>query len=78
VLQSVISEVARGAAELVVITATWWVETDSVDPRDSAVVATQGATRAIILIILVASVLVQSIRLILSRKGEPLIMVATG
>ncbi|WP_433295979.1 hypothetical protein ACQPZQ_14805 [Pseudonocardia sp. CA-142604] len=78
VLQSMIAEVARGAAELVVTTATWWVETDSVDPRDPAVVAAQGATRDLILIILVASVLVQSIRLILSRKGEPLIMVATG
>ncbi|WP_433273974.1 hypothetical protein ACQPZA_24035 [Pseudonocardia xinjiangensis] len=78
VLQSMISEVARGAAELVVTTATWWVETDSVDPRDPAVVAAQGATRDLILIILVGSVLVQSIRLVISRKGEPLIMVATG
>lgn len=47
-----IAEVARGAAELVVATATWWVETDSVDPRDPAVVAAQGATRGLILIIL--------------------------
>jgi hypothetical protein len=76
--QGMVTEVARGAAELVVTTATWWVETDSVDPRDPAVVAAQGATRDLILIILVGSVLVQSIRLILSRKGELLVMVATG
>ena len=61
-----------------VTTAAWWAEADSVDPRDSAVIAAQGATRDLVLIILVGSVLVQSIRLVLSRKGEPLVMVATG
>ncbi|WP_300017776.1 hypothetical protein [Pseudonocardia sp.] len=76
--QGIVAEVARGAAELVVTTATWWVETDSIDPRDPAVAAAQDATRELILIILVGSVLVQSIRIILSRKGEPLVMVATG
>ncbi|MDN5750497.1 MAG: hypothetical protein L0H64_18630, partial [Pseudonocardia sp.] len=76
--QGIVAEVARGAAELVVTTATWWVETDSIDPRDPAVAAAQDATRELILIILVGSVLVQSIRIILSRKGEPLVMVALG
>ncbi|MER7433669.1 conjugal transfer protein TrbL family protein [Pseudonocardia alni] len=74
----IVADVARGAADLVVTTAAWWAETDSVDPRDSAVIAAQGATRELVLVILVGSVLVQAIRLILSRKGEPLIMVATG
>ncbi|MHA6783952.1 hypothetical protein ACVGOW_23605 [Pseudonocardia saturnea] len=76
--QGIVTEVAKGAAELVVSSAAWWVETDSVDPLNPAVAAAQGATRDLILIILVGSVLVQSIRLILSRKGEPLLMVATG
>ncbi|MBW0116408.1 hypothetical protein [Pseudonocardia abyssalis] len=76
--QGIVTEVAKGAAELVVSSAAWWVETDSVDPLNPAVAAAQGATRDLILIILVGSVLVQSIRIILSRKGEPLIMVATG
>lgn len=76
--ESIITDVAQGAAELVVSSAAWWVETDSIDPTDPAVAAAQGATRELILLILVGSVLVQSIRLILSRKGEPLIMVATG
>ncbi|RZT85578.1 hypothetical protein EV383_2451 [Pseudonocardia sediminis] len=75
---SIITDVARGAAELVVSSATWWTETDSINPNDPAVAAAQGATRELILVILVGSVLVQSIRLILSRKSEPLIMVATG
>ena len=61
-----------------VASAAWWTTTDSIDPLDPAVVAAQGATRELIGLILVGSVLVQSIRLILSRKGEPLIMVVTG
>ncbi|MHA6628919.1 hypothetical protein ACU61A_26070 [Pseudonocardia sichuanensis] len=76
--QAIVAEVARGAADLVVTTSTWWVETDSIDPTDPAVIAAQGVTRHLILIILVGSVLVQAIRLILSRKGEPLVMVVTG
>ena len=72
--QGIVAEVARGAAELVVTTSTWWVETDSIDPRDPAVAAAQDATRELILIILMGSVLVQSIRIIVSRKGEPLVV----
>ncbi|MBW0113829.1 hypothetical protein [Pseudonocardia abyssalis] len=76
--EGIVAEVARSTAELVVTTATWWVETESVDPLDPAVVAAQGMTRDLVLIMLVGGVLAQSIRLILSRKGEPVVMVATG
>ncbi|MCX6462697.1 MAG: hypothetical protein NTW05_03740 [Pseudonocardiales bacterium] len=71
-------QVARGAADLVVSMAAWWTEADSVDPTAPAVVAAQGMTRPLILVILVGGVLVQSVRIILSRKGEPAAMVATG
>ena len=74
----IITEVAHGAAQLVVSMTGWWTTTSSIDPTDPAVVAAQGGTRPLILIILVASVLVQSIRIIVSRKSEPLIMVVTG
>jgi hypothetical protein len=74
----IIIDVAHSAAEVVVGAAAWWTTTDSIDPLDPAVLAAQDATRELILLILVGSVLVQSIRLILSRKGEPLIMVVTG
>lgn len=76
--EAIVADVARGAADLVVSMAAWWVETESVDPTDDAVVAAQGVTRPLILVILVGSVLVQSIRIVISRKGEPLVMVATG
>lgn len=78
VLDDLVATVARGAADLMVTTSTWWTTTDSVDPRDSAVIAAQGATSTLVGIILVGSILVQAIRLILSRKAEPLLMVATG
>src|SRR3712207_698050 len=77
-LAHLVAEVARGTADLIVATSTWWATTDSVDPRDSAVLAAQDATRPLALVLLVGGVLVQAIRLILSRKAEPLIMVATG
>lgn len=76
--EGIVADVARGAAELVVAMAAWWTATDSVDPTNEAVVAAQGATRPVILVMLVGSVLVQAIRIIISRKGEPLVMVATG
>ncbi|GAA3239579.1 hypothetical protein GCM10017691_40880 [Pseudonocardia petroleophila] len=78
VLDGLVATVAQGAADLVVSTSTWWATTDSVDPRDSAVIAAQGATSWVVGAVLVGSVLVQAIRLILSRKAEPLIMVASG
>jgi hypothetical protein len=78
VLNDMVAQVARGAADLVVEASTWWATTDSVDPRDSAVIAAQDATRWIAGVVLVGAVLVQAIRLIVSRKGEPLVMVVTG
>lgn len=73
-----VNEVARGTSELVVTTSTWWVQTDSVNPADSAVLAAQDVTAPLVAAILVGSMLVQAIRMILTRKGEPLIMVASG
>jgi type IV secretion system protein TrbL len=78
VFESIVNDIAQGAADLVVNTSTWWVQTDSVNPLDSAVLTAQAATFPLIAAIMVGSILVQAIRLILSRKAEPLITVATG
>ncbi len=75
---SVVTRIAAGAAELVVTASTWWVQTDSVDPRDSAVLAAQGSMDFLVAAILIGSILVQAVRLILTRKAEPLITVVTG
>ncbi|MBN9103126.1 MULTISPECIES: hypothetical protein [unclassified Pseudonocardia] len=74
----IVDSAAQGAADFVVNASAWWIRTDSVDPTDSAVLVAQGATHGLTALILVASVLVQAIRLVLSRKAEPLVMVATG
>lgn len=78
VFDSLVGQVAQGAAQLVVTMSSWWITTDSVNPQDSAVLAAQGATRYLIGAILVGSVLVQAVRLIISRKAEPLFTVVTG
>ncbi len=77
-LDGISDQVAEGAADLLVTATTWWVRTDSIDPLDPAVTSAQSGLRGVVVLILVASVLVQAIRLILSRKGEPLLLVATG
>jgi len=74
----IVTTVATGAADLVVSMSAWWVEQPSVNPLDDVIISAQNATRPLILVILVGGVLVQSIRIILSRKGEPAAMVATG
>jgi hypothetical protein len=61
-----------------VTASTWWVQTDSINPFDSAVLAAQDSTKFLVTAILVGTILVQAIRLILLRKAEPLITVATG
>lgn len=76
--EGIVASVATGAADLVVSMAAWWVEQPSVDPLNDVIVSAQYATRPLILAILVGGVLAQSIRIIVSRKGEPLLMVATG
>lgn len=77
-LNGISGQVARSAADLLVTATTWWVRADSIDPLDPAVASAQSGVRGLIVLVLVASVLVQAIRLMLSRKGEPLVLVATG
>ena len=69
----IVGTVARGSADLIVATSTWWASTDSVDPRAAAVLAAQHATAPLTLALLVGGVLVAAIRMILSRKAEPLL-----
>lgn len=73
-----VAEVAKGTAEFVVAATAWWTTTSSVNPADSAVTSAQQMTRPLVLAIMVGSVLVQATRIILSRKGEPLVLVVTG
>ena len=78
IFAQVVDTVAHGSADLIVATSTWWAGTDSVDPRDAAVLAAQHAVAPLTVAILVGGVLVAAIRMILSRKAEPLAGLAAG
>ena len=77
-LTSLVNQLATGTADLVVGATTWWLTTPSVDPRDGAVLAAQGAIAPVVTAVLLASVLVAAARLIISRRAEPLGILAAG
>src|SRR5687767_10733086 len=68
----------KAAASMIGQGMTFWVGTESVDPNSTVVATLQGYTVPVVATVLVASVLAQSIRVILSRKKDPLIQVAVG
>ena len=74
-----IAESAAGAAgQMIVDSLTWWVRTSSVDPQTPAVATAQAYTLPLIALVLMASVLVQALRMTLSRKRDPLLNVGVG
>ena len=76
--QALVAEIARGTGEFIVTTTTWWTTTPSVDPLDPAVGHAQSLLQPVTTAVLVGSILVQAIRMILSRKADPLAQVALG
>ena len=76
--QSLVAEIARGTGEFVVSATTWWTTTPSVDPLDPAVGHAQTVLQPLSLAILVGSILAQAIRMMISRKGDPLVQVLLG
>ncbi len=74
---AIVESAARAAAGLVGDAASWWT-VPSTSLYQPAVLGAHNALRPLLLLVLTGSVLVQSIRIILSRKGEPLIAVASG
>ena len=76
--QSLVAEIARGTGQFVVSATTWWTTTPSVDPLDPAVGHAQTLLQPLSLAILVGSILAQAIRMMISRKGDPLVQVLLG
>ena len=76
--QSLVAEIARGTGQFVVSATTWWTTTPSVDPLDPAVGHAQTLLQPLSLTILVGSILAQAIRMMISRKGDPLVQVLLG
>ena len=74
-----IAESAAGAAgQMIVDSLTWWVRTPSVDPQNPVVAAAQAYTLPLIALVLMGSVLVQAIRMTVSRKRDPALNVGVG
>ena len=74
---AIVESAARAAAALVGDAAGWW-QVPSTSLLAPAVLGAQDALRPVLLLVLTASVLVQSIRIILMRRGEPLFAVFGG
>lgn len=68
----------QAASELILWSFTYWVDTESVNPDSEVVRNLQQLTIPIALAVLTGSILVQSIRMTLSRKKDPAINVALG
>lgn len=75
---SIAEQAGKAAGEMIVTALTWWVRTPSVDPDSDAVHTVQAYTTPIVVIIMVASILIQGLRMCLSRKKDPAIDVAVG
>jgi type IV secretion system protein TrbL len=74
-----IAESAAGAAgQMIVDSLTWWIRTPSVDPQTPAVATAQSYTLPLIALVLMGSVLVQAIRMTVSRKRDPALNVGVG
>jgi type IV secretion system protein TrbL len=74
---AIVESAARAAAALVGDAASWW-QVPSTSLLAPAVLGAQDALRPVLLLVLTASVLVQSIRIILMRRGEPVFAVFGG
>jgi hypothetical protein len=68
----------QGAGELLGQAMTWWVNTPSVDPNSAAVHNLQQYTLPLAAMVLVGSILVQAMRMVVTRRKDPAINVAVG
>jgi hypothetical protein len=82
VAKSAFAEIADSAAsaagQLIVDAFTWWLHTPGVDVQQPAVVRAQSYTLPLIAVVLMGSVLVQALRMTLSRKPNPALNVGVG
>lgn len=68
----------EAASQMIAASLTWWINTDSVNPHTDVVRGLQQYTVPVALVVLTGSVLVQAIRMVLSRKKDPAINVGLG
>jgi len=76
--EQIAESAASAAGQMIVDSLTWWIRTPSVDPQTPAVATAQTYTLPLIALVLMGSVLVQAMRMTLSRKRDPMLNVGTG
>ena len=76
VFDSIALSAGKAAAEMIGNALTFWVGTETMNPDSPAVQNLQRYTVPISAVILTGSIMVQGIRMMLSRKKDPLIAVA--
>ena len=76
VFDSIALSAGKAAAEMIGDALTFWVGTETVNPDSPAVQHLQRYTVPVSAVILTGSMMVQGIRMMLSRKKDPLIAVA--
>jgi hypothetical protein len=76
--EAIAQSVGQAAAEFIGGALTFWITTPSVDPDSDVVRELQGYTMPVVVTMLVASIMVQGIRMTISRKKDPAINVALG
>lgn len=76
--EGIAAAAGAAAANMVAQALTFWVSTPSVNPDSAVIRQLQGYTMPVVALMLVASILVQAIRMTLSRKKDPAINVAVG
>lgn len=77
-LDNIAREAGRAAATMVSEALTFWINEASVNPDTPAIRQLQGYTTPVVAVMLVGSILVQGIRMTLSRKKDPALNVALG
>lgn len=66
------------AGEMIARALTWWVQTPSVNPDSDVVRTAQSYTTPVVLLVLMASVLSQCIRIVVQRKLTPALDMGVG
>ena len=79
---SVFEQIAQAAAQAAVTVIgsamTWWLHTPSVDPDSAAIHHLQRYLAPVAALILVASILTQCLRMVLTRKKDPALNIGLG
>lgn len=76
--RQMVSDTADWAADMITNSMTWWVKAPTIDPDSQAVADSQSYLTWLIALILMCSILAQSVRIIIQRKLQPLLDIAQG